>query len=188
MCASRWILKQVTTVIKNIHLTFHICTDIYGHTIMSTLHKLSFRPRPHVYVFMRKRRLFCSFSPSVHTQTLIQRFRKSPFSPETETFENGFESGDFRKRRLSKMLRSRVDGRKRRLLKTVLICQESDMPSLTLLAWDSRFWLRIKLNTIKDSSDDLKFIKLTKFPNRRLVINLVISSRCKELISGIHTI
>ena len=56
------------------------------------------RPRPHVYVFMRKRRFFCSFSPSVHTQTLIQRFRKSPFSPETETFENGFESGDFRKR------------------------------------------------------------------------------------------
>ena len=55
------------------------------------------RPRPHVYVFMRKRRFFCSFSPSVHTQTLIQRFRKSPFSPKT-FFENGFESGDFRKR------------------------------------------------------------------------------------------
>ena len=47
---------------------------------------------------MRKRRLFCSFSPSVHTQTLIQRFRKSPFSSKTETFENGFESGDFWKR------------------------------------------------------------------------------------------
>ena len=69
----------------------------------------------------RKRILFCSFSPSVHTQTLIQRFRKSPFSPETETFENGFESGDFRKRRLSKTLRCRVEGRKQRLLKTVLI-------------------------------------------------------------------
>ena len=69
----------------------------------------SLGPRPHVYVFMRKWRLFCSFSPSVYTQTLIQRFRKSPFSPETETFENGFESGDFRKRRLSKTLRCRVD-------------------------------------------------------------------------------
>ena len=40
---------------------------------------------------------------------LIQRFRKSPFSPETETFENGFESGDFRKRRLTKTLRCRVE-------------------------------------------------------------------------------
>ena len=63
---------------------------------------LKTRPRPHVYVFMRKRILFCSFSPSVHTQTLIQRFRKSPFLSKTETFENGVESGDFRKRRLSK--------------------------------------------------------------------------------------
>ena len=68
---------------------------------------------------MRKRRLFCLFSPSVHTQTLIQRFRNSPLSPKTETFENGFESGDFQKWRLSKTLRCRVDGRKRRLLKTV---------------------------------------------------------------------
>ena len=46
------------------------------------------RPRPYMYVFMRKRILFCSFTSSIHTQTLIQCFRKSPFSPKTETFEN----------------------------------------------------------------------------------------------------
>ena len=62
------------------------------------------RPRAHVYVFMRKRRLFCSFPPSVHTQTLIQRFRKTGLKVETfenaalscgraktETFENGVD-------------------------------------------------------------------------------------------------
>ena len=48
---------------------------IRGRTEISSTAWL--RPRPHVYVFMRKRRLFCSFSPSV---------------------ENGLESGDFRKR------------------------------------------------------------------------------------------
>ena len=55
-------------------------------------------PHPHVYVFIRKQRLFCLFSHSVHTQTVIQRFWKSLFSPKTETFKNGFERGDFRKR------------------------------------------------------------------------------------------
>ena len=74
-------------------------------------------PHPHVYVL----ELFCSFSHFVHTQTVIQHFQKSLFSPKTETFKNGFESGDFRKRRLSKTLRCRVDGQKQRLLKMVLI-------------------------------------------------------------------
>ena len=76
----------------------------------------------HVYVFMRKRRLFCSFSPSVHTQTLIQRFRKRVW-----------------KWRLSKTLRCRVDGRKQRLLKTVLIWKRIRVD----VAWDV-FWYRGK--------------------------------------------
>ena len=62
------------------------CSD-YHIKLSNAVNKL--RPRPHVYVFMRKWRLFCSFSPSVHTQTLIQKT-----GLKVETFENG----DFRKR------------------------------------------------------------------------------------------
>ena len=105
-----WIRVSIMLVVR-MSCPRWIAFSDYHIKLSNAVNKL--RPRPHVYVFMRKWRLFCSFSPSVYTQTLIQRFRKSPFSPETETFENGFESGDFRKRRLLKTVliwkRIRVD-------------------------------------------------------------------------------
>ena len=62
---------------------------------------LLLRPLPHMYVFMWKWRLLCSFSPSVHTQTLIQwrlskteTFENAALScgrAKTETFENGVD-------------------------------------------------------------------------------------------------
>ena len=89
-----WIRVSIMLVVR-MSCPRWIAFSDYHIKLSNAVNKL--RPRPHVYVFMRKRRLFCSFSSSVPHANAYSAFSK------VFVFT---ESGDFRKRvwkwRLSK--------------------------------------------------------------------------------------